>query len=189
MNILHRWLCSSQRWRQTVEQHVLPWVLEDLDLGSKVLEIGPGYGASTKLLRKRVEQLTCVEVDARLAEGLQRQQLGGNVTIVCEDATVMSFRAESFDAAVCFTMLHHIPSVALQNRMLAEVARVLRPHGIFAGTDSRDGRLFRLLHVFDTLTVVEPACFSDRLKAAGFEDVQVDVNPFAFRFRARKPDR
>jgi hypothetical protein len=37
------------------------------------------------------------------------------------------------------------------------------------------------------MVVVEPGAFPDRLKAAGFEDVQVDVNPYAFRFRARKP--
>ncbi|HEY1897479.1 MAG TPA: hypothetical protein VGG62_14460, partial [Terracidiphilus sp.] len=59
--------------------------------------------------------------------------------------------------------------------------------GLFAGTDTRKGRLFRLLHAFDTLTVVEPATFAERLSAAGFEGVRVDVNPFAFRFRARKP--
>jgi hypothetical protein len=34
--------------------------------------------------------------------------------------------------------------MALQNRLLAEVARVLRLGGIFANTDSVDSRLFRL---------------------------------------------
>ncbi len=187
MNVLHRWLCSSGRWKQTVERHILPWVLEGLDLGSNVLEVGPGYGATTELLRGWAAQLTCVEIDARLAEGLRRRQLGQNVTILCEDATAMSLPNAAFDGAVCFTMLHHVSSVGLQNRLLAEVARVLRPGGIFAGTDSIDSRPFRLLHILDTLVVVEPDTFSDRLRVAGFEDVRVDVNRFAFRFRARKP--
>jgi SAM-dependent methyltransferase len=39
----------------------------------------------------------------------------------------MSFPVAAFDGAVCFTMLHHVSSEAMQNRLLAEVARVLRP--------------------------------------------------------------
>jgi hypothetical protein len=53
--------------------------------------------------------------------------------------------------------------------------------------DSLSSRGFRLLHLFDTMVVVEPATFPKRLEAAGFVDVQVDVNPYAFRFRARRP--
>jgi SAM-dependent methyltransferase len=187
VNILHRWICSSGRWKQTVERYILPWALEGIDLGSNVLEVGPGYGATTEVLRDRVAHLTCVEVDARLAARLRHRRLGTNVTILCGDATAMSLPDAGFDGAVCFTMLHHVASMALQNRLLTEVARVLRPGGIFAGTDSLDSRPFRLLHVFDTLVAVEPGTFLDRLRAAGFEDAQVEVNPFAFRFRARKP--
>jgi SAM-dependent methyltransferase len=186
VNILHAWLCSSRRWTETVERHIVPWVLDESDLGSSVLEIGPGYGAVTNVLRTRVPQLTCVEIDRRLAQRLRRQRLGENVRVVCEDATAMSFPDSVFDSAVSFTMLHHLPSAALQDRLLAEVARVLRPGGLFAGTDSLDSRMFRMLHVFDTLTPVKPDTFSERLSAAGFEDIQVDVNPYAFRFRARK---
>jgi hypothetical protein len=67
------------------------------------------------------------------------------------------------------------------------VARVLRPGGVFAGTDSLYSRSFRLLHLFDTMVVVDPCTFPERLRKAGFDDVQVDVlKPYAFRFRARK---
>jgi SAM-dependent methyltransferase len=187
MNLLHRWLCSSSRWKRVVEQYALPWTLEGLDLGPRVLEVGPGYGAATDVLRHRVTQLTCVEIDAKRAEYLRRQTLNQNVTVRCEDATKMSLPDASFDSAVCFTMLHHIASVSLQDRLLAEVMRILRPGGIFAGTDSLDSRFFRMMHLFDTLVVVNPGTFADRLKAAGFENVNVDVNQYAFRFRANKP--
>lgn len=100
----------------------------------------------------------------------------------------MPLADRSFDAAVCFTMLHHVPSAALQDQLLREVARVLRPSGTFAGTDSLYSRSFRLLHLFDTMMPVDPDTFSPRLRAAGFEDVFVEVmKPYAFRFRARKP--
>ena len=187
MNLPHRWLCSSSRWKRTVETQVLPWTLEGIELGSNVLEVGPGYGATTDLLLGRVAHLTCVEVDGRLAAALGRRTQGRNATVLCEDATAMSLPDAAFDGAVCFTMLHHVPSAALQDRLLAEVARVLRPGGVFAGRDSCYSFAFHLLHLFDTMVVVEPRTFSGRLKAAGFKDVQVDVNPQAFRFRARKP--
>jgi len=51
-------------------------------------------------------------------------------------------------------MLHHLPSEALQNRLLAEVARVLRHGGVYAGTDSLYSGSFRLLHLLDTMVVV-----------------------------------
>ena len=170
-----------------MEKYVLPWTLEGLELGSEVVEIGPGYGITTDLLRAKVTHLTCVEVDARLAERLRRRTRDLNVTVRCEDASAMSLPDDAFDAALCFTMLHHIGSAKLQDRLLAEVARVIRPGGIFAGTDSLDSRLLRFVHWFDTMVVVDPATFADRLRAAGFQDVAVDVNPYAFRFRARKP--
>ena len=186
MNFLHRWICSSSFWKNTVETQVLPWALEGLELGSDVLEVGPGYGVTTDRLHDRVEHLTCVEIDNSLAERLRRRTEGQNITVLCESAAKMSLPDAAFDGAVCFTMLHHVPSLSLQDQLLAEVARVLRPGGVFAGTDSRYSPMFGLLHVFDTMVVVEPATFPDRLRAAGFRDIQVEVKPDRFRFRARK---
>jgi SAM-dependent methyltransferase len=186
MNLMHRWFCRSARWKTVVGAYILPWVLDDVDLGSNVIEVGPGPGITTDLLRARVERLTCIEIDRALAESLSRRMARGNVTVLCEDATAIPLPDETFDGAVSFTMLHHVPSAALQDRLLAEVARVLRPGGIFAGTDSVSSPLFRLMHLFDTMVVVDPNTLPKRLEAAGFADVQVDVNQYAFRFRARR---
>jgi SAM-dependent methyltransferase len=99
----------------------------------------------------------------------------------------MSFPDATFDAALSFTMLHHVPSEAMQNRLLAKVARVLRPGGVFAGMDGLYSRSFRLLQLLDTIVVVDPNTFPVRLRQARFADVQVDVlKPYAFRFRAWK---
>jgi SAM-dependent methyltransferase len=188
MNLLHRWLCSSSRWKDAVGTQILPWALEGLELGSNVLEVGPGYGMTTDLLHDRVEHLTCVEIDSTLAQNLRCRNKGRDVTVLCEEsASAMSLPDAAFDGAVSFTMLHHVPSLALQDQLLAEVARVLRPGGIFAGTDSCYSRVFGLLLLFDTMVVVEPSTFPDRLRAAGFEHIRVDVQRDRFRFRARKP--
>jgi ubiquinone/menaquinone biosynthesis C-methylase UbiE len=92
----------------------------------------------------------------------------------------------TFDSAVSLTMLHHVRSAALQDRLLAEVSRVLRPGGIFVGTDTRSSTLLRLLHLGDVLVPIDPRGFSTRLEAAGFANVQIVVNRHAFRFQARR---
>ena len=53
MNLAHRWLCGSAYWRKAVETYILPWVLDGLDIGANVLEVGPGPGVTTDLLRGR----------------------------------------------------------------------------------------------------------------------------------------
>jgi hypothetical protein len=46
---------------------------------------------------------------------------------------------------------------------------------------------FHLIHLWDTMVVVEPETFAARLSAAGFTDVSVKVAKRAFCFRARHP--
>jgi ubiquinone/menaquinone biosynthesis C-methylase UbiE len=99
----------------------------------------------------------------------------------------MPFPNAQFSAAVCFTMLHHVPSAALQDRLLGEVLRVLQPGGMLAGADGLTSAYMRLIHIFDTLVPIDPSTFQARLQAAGFEEVMVEANSKRFRFRARKP--
>ena len=47
--------------------YIFPWVLDGLDIGPSVLEIGPGPGVTTDLLRTRVDRVPCVEIDRRSA--------------------------------------------------------------------------------------------------------------------------
>lgn len=96
----------------------------------------------------------------------------------------MPFPDGRFSAVVCFTMLHHVPTPDLQNRIFAEARRVLRPGGVFLGSDSRgQGLRFRLLHIRDTKLLVDPATLPGRLSDAGFDKVDVDAGP-PLRFRA-----
>jgi len=70
MNWFHRHVCRSGRWRRRVERDLLPWTLEGIELGDDVLEIGPGPGVTTDLLRSRTERLTALEVDVDAAAAL-----------------------------------------------------------------------------------------------------------------------
>jgi ubiquinone/menaquinone biosynthesis C-methylase UbiE len=186
VNRLHDSLCSSARWRRTIQQRV-PWVLSGTDLGQNVLELGPGPGLTTDLLRLTVRRITAIEVDSKLAESLSSRLGGSNVEVVTGDATAMPFSDAQFSGGVSFTMLHHVPSPELQDKLLREVWRVLEPGGVFAGSDSRQSLLMRLIHIGDTLVPVDPDTFGVRLEAAGFEVVELEKNSDAFRFHARRP--
>jgi SAM-dependent methyltransferase len=186
MNGIHNWLCRSNRWRKTVDQR-LPWALARADLGQNVLELGPGPGLTTDLLRQKVERLTTIEKDPRWAHSLASRLRGGNVKVVEGDATAMPFPGGQFSGCVSFTMLHHIHSAALQNLLLREVWRVLQPGGVFLGADSVHSLFMRLIHIGDTLVPVPPDTFGDRLRAAGFEVVEIEAKSQAFRFHARRP--
>lgn len=183
MNLIHRLYCRSRLWRWHVGV-LLPWALEGIALErAAVLELGPGPGLTTDWLLPRVGSLTCVEYDRADAIALARRH--PEVDVRHGDATALPFASNSFDAVVCFTMLHHLPSVAAQGRLYAEAARVLRPGGVFAGSDNRSGLLSALAHIGDTFTGVEAEGLPARLKVAGFGDVETGTRPDAFRFRAR----
>ncbi len=184
MNRFHRWFCRSDLWGKALERELMPWALEGIELGDALLEVGPGPGLTTDRLRRRTAHLTSIEIDPSLARALEGRMRGSNVTVVEGDATAMPFEDGTFSGAVSFTMLHHVPSPALQDRLLAEVRRVLRPGASFAGSDSVSSLPFRMIHLFDTMVLVDPDSFAGRLEAAGFSDVRVDRGRSAFRFCA-----
>jgi ubiquinone/menaquinone biosynthesis C-methylase UbiE len=186
MNRLHHWLCRSHRWRRTLA-HRLPWALAGADLGDHILELGPGPGLTTDLLQTRAARLTAIEINPLLAESLRSRLSSDSVHVVTGDAVAMPFPDEHFSAAVCFTMLHHLPSAACQAKLLREVRRVLRPGGVFAGCDSLQSLYMRLIHIGDTLVPIDPNTFGARLQAAGLEAVHVERNSEAFRFQGHRP--
>jgi SAM-dependent methyltransferase len=186
MNWIHRRYCGSARWAAFVGSSLLPWGLDGVGLGDEVLEVGPGLGVTTRLLAGRVPRLVAIEVEEGFVARLRRE-LGGAVRVVHGDGSAMPFEDDRFSAVVCFTVLHHVPSPALQDRLFAEALRVLRPGGVFVGTDSRVSLRFRLYHIADTMTLVDPASMPDRLARAGFVDVRTAAVPRTYKFFGQKP--
>jgi SAM-dependent methyltransferase len=186
MNLCHRFWCSSSHWANTVESQLLPWVLADVDLGDNTLEIGPGYGANLRVLLDKTAKLTAVEIDAPMAQRLQRLY-GERARVINGDGTDSGLPADEFSSVVCFTMLHHIPTADLQDRLFAEAFRVLRRGGVFAGSDSVGSLRLRILHFRDTCNPVSPDMLPNRLQRNGFRDVHVEANGRRLRWRAVKP--
>jgi ubiquinone/menaquinone biosynthesis C-methylase UbiE len=188
MNKAHE-MCGSDEWRKAMREVILPWALNDTDLGDDVLEVGPGYGATTDVLSQRVPRLTSVEIDDELAAMLTDRFAGvPSVEIVNGDATSLPYADNRFSGAACLTMLHHVPTIALQDRLFAEVARVLRPGAPLVASDSLGSDELKAHHEDDTYNPVDPDTLPDRLAAAGFADVNVRVNDFGWGVVARVAD-
>lgn len=186
MNEEHLKLCASAEWAEAVQKWIIPWVLDDIELGDDVLEVGPGPGLTTDVLRGLVPRLTAIEIDRDLAGSLADRLADTNVEVICADATRMPLPDGRFSGAVCLTMLHHVPGPAAQDALLAEIHRVLRPGAMLAGEDSLDSPELRTLHENDTYVPLDPDHLAERLEAAGFTGVEVITNEYAVRFRARK---
>jgi SAM-dependent methyltransferase len=186
MNPEHLAFCASPEWREIVREQILPWALTDIDLGPDVIEVGPGPGVTTDELRHGVERLTAVELDPDLAARLRDRMAGTNVEVVQADATALPQGNDRFSGAVSFTMLHHVPSIELQDRLFAELARVLAPAGLLVLSDSVASDELRSFHAGDTYNPVDPDTLPARLATAGFDTIDVRANEFGWMAHARK---
>jgi ubiquinone/menaquinone biosynthesis C-methylase UbiE len=104
----------------------------DLPSPARVLEVGCGTGAVTRVVADRPGVAAVVGVDpspvfidkaVQLANGLD------NVSFEVGDGRALRFADQDFDAVVIHTTLCHVPQPGL---VLGEVARVLRPGGVSA---------------------------------------------------------
>lgn len=173
MNQAHLDFCGSEAWREMVVDLILPEALAGVDLGPEVIEVGPGPGFTTDVLRARARHLTAVELDTDLAAALAARLAGTNVDVVRGDATALDLADDSFTGGASFSMLHHVPSDDLQDRVLAELGRVVRGGGRLVAVDSVGSPELRDFHEGDTYHPIDPDTLPARLTAAGFTDVAV----------------
>ena len=186
MNENHAKLCPSPEWAAYIQDEVLPWFTGQVDLGEHMLEIGPGPGAATDWLRHKVKKLTTIEVDADAAAKLTGRFADSDVEIVTGDATNAQWPDETFDSVGSFTMLHHVPTTALQNKLLAEAFRLLKPGGVLIASDSLASNDLHHFHVGDTYNPMEPAAALTRLQTVGFGKIIIMVD-WILRIIAYKP--
>ena len=188
MNREHLEGLRSDGWASFLETELLPWVLDDAELGTRVVEIGPGPGRTTDLLHPCFEQLSAVEIDEDLAAEL-RERLAERpgVTVHHGDGAAMPFEDGTFTGACCFIMLHHVPTPEHQDRLFGEVARVLGAGATFVGADAIASEDLAARHVDDTFNPIDPANLAARLERAGFTEVVVTERPGLFKFLARTP--
>jgi SAM-dependent methyltransferase len=185
MNRAHLDYLASDLWAERLREDLVPWITAVADLGDDVLEVGPGPGLTTDIVRERAAHVTAVEVDPDLAAALTERLAGTNVEVLTGDAAEVDLPAGRFTAATCFSVLHHVPTPAHQDRVLARIASLLRPGAALFAVDTRDLDWLREAHADDTFNPLDETTLVDRLRAAGFADVDLEVGEYELRFVAR----
>jgi SAM-dependent methyltransferase len=84
-------------------------------------------------------------------------------------------------------MLHHVPTARLQDTLLAEALRVLRPGGALVASDSLASNELHHFHADDAYNPVDPGSLIARLQTIGFERVTVSVD-YVLKFIAHKAE-
>ena len=100
--------------------------------GSKVLNIGAGVLIFEKLAREQGAEVHCLDPSAASISRAQKE-LGLGERAKVGHSQSIPFADAQFDLVVMSEVLEHLTSDDL-NRSLVEVARVLKPGGIFLGT-------------------------------------------------------
>lgn len=93
------------------------------------LDTASGPGLIARALAPRVGSVHGVDLTPAMIETAEREAAAeglGNVTFSLGDATDLDFEDDSFDGAITRYSVHHIP---LPQRVVAEMARVVRPGG------------------------------------------------------------
>ena len=175
MNDAHMEYCASDDWRRLVHETILPEALRGVELGGEAIEIGPGPGFTTDILRTKTGRLTAVEIDEGLAASLRERMADANVEVVLGDASALDFPADRFSGGASFHMLHHVAPAEVQDRVFTELSRVLRLGAAFVAADGTYNEATAAFHEGDTYNPIEPDDLTERLSAAGFIDVDVRV--------------
>src|ERR1700730_14190331 len=108
MNSFENWFCASGLWRYVTERKWLPWLLEEMDVGEHVLEVGAGPGAATAELARRARSVTSLEYSHDFCVKLHAKS--DAACIVQGDASVLPFESQTFTSAIAVLVLHHLRS-------------------------------------------------------------------------------
>src|SRR5436853_1315348 len=103
--------------------------------GARWLDAACGPGLVARGLAARVGEVHGVDMTPAMVEVARREAAAegiGNVVFSVGDATALELADASFDGAVTRFSLHHIP---LPGRVVAELARVVRPGGAVVVAD------------------------------------------------------
>ena len=123
------WLRGDETRNQAVRQLAERVAREAaVEQGSRVVDIGCGYGATARLLAEEfgaiVTGITISEAQHAIAR--ERASAAGNPTFLLGDWLTNDLPAESFDAAIAIESSEHMPDKAA---FFDQAWRVLRPGG------------------------------------------------------------
>ncbi|MBK5926777.1 bifunctional 2-polyprenyl-6-hydroxyphenol methylase/3-demethylubiquinol 3-O-methyltransferase UbiG [Rhodobaculum claviforme] len=171
------WWSDDVRWVRTLRNMVpgrLSWFDRHIDWRDRaVLDLGCAGGFMAEALAERGAHVTGIDPAARAiaAARAHAEARGHDIAYDIGVGEALPYADAGFDAVVCVDVLEHVADLT---RVLAEVARVLRPGGLFLFDTINRNPLARLA----TVTVAEDIL---RLLPRGTHDPALFIKPAELR--------
>jgi ubiquinone/menaquinone biosynthesis C-methylase UbiE len=171
---------------------------------ARVVDLGCGTGQPAFSLLERLDvgaRVIAIDQNPTLVELARRRAMtvsGSRIFFKVESAERLSFGAQVFDTAVGNLVFSDLER---PEEALAEARRVLVPDGRLLLTRAMEGTFVEILDMFREVAIrhdlpdvtartaevarryPSATAFANEVRAAGFEDVSVDVEPFRLSFR------
>jgi len=171
--VADRWWSDEVRWVRTLKNLVpgrLAWFDRHIDwAGRTVLDLGCAGGFMAEALALRGATVTGIDPAAEAVEAARRHAAATGLSIRYDTGVgeALPYGDAAFDAVVCVDVLEHVADLAM---VLSEVARVLRPGGLFLYDTINRNPLSRLA----TITMAEDIL---RLLPKGTHDPRLFIKP------------
>ncbi len=175
--VADRWWSDDVRWVRTLKNLVpgrLAWFDRHIDWrGKAVLDLGCAGGFMAEALAQRGAQVTGIDPAADAIDAARAHAREGGLRIGYDVGMgeALPYDTASFDAVVCVDVLEHVADLT---KVLAEVARTLRPGGLFLFDTINRNPLARLA----TITIAEDVL---RLLPRGTHDPAMFIKPAELR--------
>jgi 2-polyprenyl-6-hydroxyphenyl methylase / 3-demethylubiquinone-9 3-methyltransferase len=171
--IADQWWSDEVRWVRTLKNLVpgrLNWFDRHFDwIGKDVLDLGCAGGFMAEEMAARGARVTGIDPAAQAVEAARHHsnKMGLKIRYDVGVGEALPYADASFDAVVCVDVLEHVADL---NRVLAEVARILRPGGLFMFDTINRNPIARLA----TITMAEDVL---RLLPRGTHDPALFIKP------------
>jgi SAM-dependent methyltransferase len=115
--------CGGEIWAEHWHRYLFA---RQLVAGKSVLDAASGEGYGSAWLAHSAASVVGLDIHRPTVEAARLRYRASNLTFEVGSVTAMPFADASFDCVVSFETLEHLEG---QEQMLAEIRRVLRPHG------------------------------------------------------------
>jgi 2-polyprenyl-6-hydroxyphenyl methylase/3-demethylubiquinone-9 3-methyltransferase len=172
-----QWWSDEIRWVRTLKNLVpgrLKWFDRHFEWSGKdVLDLGCAGGFMSEAMALRGARVIGIDPAVEAVAAARRHSSAMGLTIQYDVGVgeALPYDAAGFDAVVCVDVLEHVVDL---NRVLAEVARVLRPGGLFLFDTINRNSIARLA----TITIAEDVL---RLLPRGTHDPARFIKPLELR--------
>lgn len=176
-DVAANWWSDDIRWVRTLKNLVpgrLKWFDTKTDwAGRDVLDIGCAGGFMAEELVKKGAKLTGIDPAEQAIEAARARadHMGQDIRYDVGVGEHLPYPDASFDIVVCVDVLEHVQDL---DKVLAEVARVLRPGGLFLYDTINRNPIARLV----TITMAEDVL---RILPKGTHDPDMFIKPDTLR--------